>query len=357
MTVLHLHKRTEASFDAVILGAAGYGGGELLRYLMDHPHCASVQAVSASHGGQPVSKAHPGLDGFLEGVFASEPDWARLATLPQPVVFSAQPHGALAIQLEALEGAWDAVGLGNRLTLVDLSGDFRLDDAAAFEGAYGGAHPCPERLASFRYGVPEVEDLKGCRRIANPGCFATALNLALAPLAGLGVTFVAVSGSTGSSGSGAKAQEGTHHPSRALDFRAYKPLAHQHGAEVTAFLGRQGWQDLRLSFVPHSAPMVRGIFATVQFELPAGVDLEAQFRAFYAQAPLVRLVKVSPRVAVVAGTGLAQVSVAQADGLGVVMVALDNLGKGMAAQALQNLNASLGLPQTTGLDRPGRWVG
>jgi N-acetyl-gamma-glutamyl-phosphate reductase len=245
-------------FDAVILGAAGYGGGELLRYLLDHPLAATVQAVSASHGGQPLAQAHPGLDGFLEGGFALEADWGALAASERPVVFSAQAHGALARQLPALESAWAAAGLLDRLTLIDLSGDFRLDDPTVFEAAYGGPHPCPERLGDFIYGVPEAAPatLRGHKRIANPGCFATAMNLALLPLVGSGAGFVAIAGATGSSGSGAKAQEGTHHPSRAVDFRAYKALQHQHEAEVRGFMARLGWPDLRLAFVPHSAPQI-----------------------------------------------------------------------------------------------------
>lgn len=359
MSAVPLHPRTEGSFDALILGAAGYGGGELLRLLMDHPQAASVTAVSRSHAGKPFTTAHPGLEGFLEGGFKGEPDWAALASSECPVVFSAQPHGDLARQLPELEAAWGVVGLGQRLTLVDLSGDFRLDDPATFETAYGGPHPCPERLPDFVYAVPEVlgRRLEGCRRLANPGCFATALNLALLPLAGLGLGFVAVSGATGSSGSGAKASEGTHHPGRALDFRAYKVLDHQHESEVRGLLARQGWADLRLAFVPQSAPLVRGIFLTAQVEVPLEIDLQDRFRTFYADAPLVRLVAGTPRVASVAGTALAQIAVHQKDGLAAILVALDNLGKGMAGQAIQNLNLALGLPERLGLDRPGRWVG
>ncbi len=349
-----LHSPSSDSFDAVILGAAGYGGGELLRYLLDHPRAASVQAVSQSHGGKPLASAHPGLEGFLEGTFASAPDWGALAASPRPVVFSAQPHGELAKQYRELEAH-----LPPRTTLVDLSGDFRLEDDATFAQAYGGPHPCPERLGDFVYGVPEVlgRSLEGCGRLANPGCFATALNLALLPLAGLDLGFVALTGATGSSGSGAKAQEGTHHPSRALDFRAYKVLEHQHEAEVRGLLARQGWPGARFAFVPQSAPLVRGIFLTALFELPQGIDLPERYRAFYQGAPFVRLVKGSPRVMAVAGTNQAQVSVPVRGRSAAVPVALDNLGKGMAGQALQNLNLALGYPETAGLDRPGRWIG
>lgn len=350
----------DLTFDAVILGAAGYGGGELLRLLLDHPALGSVHAVSRSHAGKPIHAAHPALRGFFEAPFLGEMDWSRLADSRCPVVFSAQPHGELATQLPDLEAAWAEAGIGARVVLIDLSGDYRLRDAEVFAAAYGGDHPDPEHLGAFVYGCPEQNrhPLRGAKRIANPGCFATALNLALLPLAGLGVSFVAVSAATGSSGSGAKAQSGTHHPERMADFRAYKVLTHQHQAEVGQLLADAGAPDLHLAFVPASAPLVRGIFATAQFELPEGVDaafLKTRFEAFYADAPFVQVVDGSPRVAAVAGSNRAELAV-HADGhSAAVLVALDNLMKGMAGQAIQNLNLALGLEERAGLWRPGRW--
>jgi N-acetyl-gamma-glutamyl-phosphate/LysW-gamma-L-alpha-aminoadipyl-6-phosphate reductase len=347
-------------FNPVILGSAGYGGGELLRLLFDHPNAGPVQAVSHSHAGKPIYSAHPALRGFIDHPFLEEADWTALAQSEHPVVFSAQPHGELAKQLPALEAAWEAAGIAERLVLVDLSGDFRLDDRDVFQKAYSSVHPCPEYLGKFVYGCPEVarQKIVGSKRIANPGCFATALNLALLPLAGLGVRFVAVSAATGSSGSGAKAQAGTHHPERSGDFRAYKVLTHQHQAEVSGLLAANGLPDLHLAFVPHSAPIVRGIFATVQFELPKGLDkakLKDRYKDFYKDAPFIRMLDDSPRVAAVTGTNMTDIAV-HADGhSAVVLAALDNLGKGMAGQAIQNLNLALGLEETCGLWRPARW--
>nr|WP_320131741.1 N-acetyl-gamma-glutamyl-phosphate reductase [uncultured Holophaga sp.] len=346
-------------FDSVVIGAAGYGGGELLRLLLGHPNAGSIQAVSRSQGGKPVWSTHPGLKGFLDQDFLEEADWAELAKSEHPVVFSAQAHGDLALQLPGLEAAWAKAGIQDKVTLVDFSGDFRLDDAAIFEKAYGKPHPCPEFFPKFVYGCPEVnrEATRGAKRIANPGCFATALNIALLPLAGLGIGFVAVSAATGSSGSGVKPQAGTHHPERAQDFKAYKILKHQHCAEVARILRDQGAPDLHFAFVPHSAPMVRGIFATAQFELPSGWDaarLKAHYQAFYQGHPFVRFGGESPRVAPVLGCNMAELAVQADDRSAAVMVAIDNLMKGMAGQALQNLNLSLGLDEMAGLKIAGR---
>jgi N-acetyl-gamma-glutamyl-phosphate reductase len=326
--------------DALILGASGYGGGELLRWLSGHPAVKSLRGTARSHAGKPFWAQHPNLRGLVDGLFEAAPDWAALAQSPAPVLFSALPHGELGRLWPELEAASQTHGLLDRLTVIDLSVDFRLDPA----WTYGLAEWHPSRLA-------------GAKRIANPGCFATALQLALLPLAAWKPAFVAVTAATGSSGSGAAPSDTTHHPTRATDFRAYKVLHHQHEAEVLRTLAAEGW-EAPLSFVPQSAPMVRGIFATAQFPLPAGLDaatLKAHFEAFYRDRFFVRMVEGSPRVAATTGSAFADIAVAAHHGHGVVMVALDNLGKGMATQAVQNLNLSLGLPEWTGLLHPGCW--
>ncbi len=346
---------------AVILGAAGYGGGELLRLLSGHPDIASIQAVSRSHAGQAVGKAHPNLQGFLELAFQAEADWTGFAGSDSIVMFSAQPHFELASQLRSLEAAWSAAGIADRVTLLDLSGDFRLADPGVFTASYGRAHPCPDRLGSFVYGLPEwkAAELKGAPRIANPGCFATAVQLALLPLRGLDLGFVAVSGVTGSSGSGALPSETAHHPTRAHDFRAYKALEHQHQGEMEGLLSGLGIRG-DLAFVPHSAPLVRGIFATVQFQLPEGLDeaaLQQRYQATYSEAPFIRLVEGSPRLAGVVGSNLCEIGLAVNGRRVAILAALDNLIKGMAGQAVQNLNLALGLPEKAGLWSPGLYPG
>lgn len=349
--------------DVCILGGSGYGGGELLRLLSQHPRVKSLRAVSRTHAGEPFWKVHPNLRQVVEGVFDPVPDWERFAAADMPVLFSAMPHFELAAQLPELESVWSRLGIAQRLAVIDLSGDFRLDDAGAFSRAYGKPHPHPEILKSFVYGLPEWQPRKlaGARRIANPGCFATAIQLALLPLAGLsGLGFIAISGATGSSGSGAAPSATTHHPARAQDFRAYKILTHQHEAEIRNLLEQTATRDYQLAFVPHSAPLVRGIFVTVQLRLPAGLSadgLHARFAQTYAHAPFVRLVDDSPQLGAVAGSNFCDISVHQRDGNVVIMAALDNLVKGMAGQAVQNMNIALGFGEQDGLKAPGCYPG
>jgi len=328
------------SVDVLILGASGYGGGELLRWLSGHPAVQSLRGTARSHAGKPFHAQHPNLRGLVEGTFEARPDWTALAQSEAPLLFAALPHGELAKQWPEFQAEWARLGLTDRLTVIDLSADFRLDP----NWTYGLVDWQPERL-------------RGAKRIANPGCFATALQLALLPLAQWQPAFVAVTAATGSSGSGVAPSDTTHHPTRANDFRAYKMLHHQHEAEVLRTLAAEGWAA-PLSFIPQSAPMVRGIFAVAQFPLPAGIEVEAlraHYEAFYQGRFFVRMVDGSPRVAATTGSNFADIAVAAKKGHGAVMVALDNLGKGMAAQAVQNLNLALGLAEWTGLKVAGGW--
>lgn len=311
--------------DAVIFGASGYGGGELLYWLSRHPNIGSIRGTSRSRAGRPFSDAHPNLRDVVEGKFEAE-----ITNLSSgSVVFSALPHGELAKNYSNLR-------LGDAL-LIDLSHDFRASD-------------------EFVYGLPEWnrEAIRGAKRIASAGCFATALQLGLLPLRGLDVGFIAATAVTGSSGSGASASFTTHHPTRANDFRAYKPLKHQHVPEIGAMMKNC---DIRgqLAFVPQSGPFVRGIFATLQFAAPASIDLAARVTETFADEPFVRQVEGSPRLAAVTGSNFADISVAADERSAAIMLALDNLGKGMASQAVQSMNIALGLPEMTGLWSAGRF--
>ncbi|MFN2476834.1 MAG: N-acetyl-gamma-glutamyl-phosphate reductase [Chthoniobacterales bacterium] len=327
--------------DAVILGASGYGGGELLTWLSQHPNVASIRGTSRSLTRKAFADAHPNLRGLVKGSFDGAIDWKPLAESEQPVVFSALPHGELAKSIASLEAEWSAAGLAERLLLIDLSADFRI-----------GAPP-------FVYGVPEWNKaaITGAKRIASPGCFATALQLGLLPLRGLDLGFIAATAVTGSSGSGTAAVAGTHHPTRANDFRAYKVLTHQHHAEV-AMAMRACNITGDLAFVPQSGPFVRGIFATLQFRLPDSASSLGQLvKDAFVDCPFVRVLEESPRVAAVAGSNFADVGFATDDHSGVVMVAIDNLGKGMAGQAVQSMNIALGFSETAGLWQAGRYPG
>lgn len=338
------------SVRAAILGASGYGGGELFRLLANHPKVTEVLGASRKNAGKPVESVHPNLRGIITSNFVEKIDWGWLADAEEQVLFAAMPHGELAGQYEALSTYWP-----KNLIVIDLSADFRIACPKLFQQHYKEPHPCPDRLKDWVYGFPEsnAAEIRGATRIANPGCFASALQLALLPLMKTEeIEYVAASGVTGSSGSGMNASETTHHPTRANDFRAYKVLAHQHMAEVFQLLSNSGRESLQISFVPHSAPMVRGILITAQFLLPSPSTAEVLAKAIhetYDGTPFVRIVDGSPRVAAVAGSNFADIGFAVNGEQAAVLVAIDNLGKGMTGQAVQNMNLALGFEETEGL--------
>ncbi len=344
------------AIDVAILGASGFGGGELLRLLLAHPCVVRIDAISRSHGGKTIASMHPHLRGLTSDTFKVELDFAALHAAQNPVLFAALPHGEFAKLWPAL-----CERLPPNITVIDLSADFRLRSSAAFAAAYGYAHPCPGQLADFVYGLPEANlaTLLGAKRIANPGCFATAIALALLPLVALRQNFgrIHISAVTGSSGSGTQPSAGTHHPTRAHDFRAYKILAHQHQSEIQACLADSALtlggnaRAPEFSLVPHSAPMVRGIFATCQFELPeiSPQALIGAYQTLYQHSRFVRVIQESPRAAAVAGSNFCELSVHVVGNSIAVLCAIDNLGKGMAGQAVQNMNLALGLPEADGL--------
>ncbi len=325
----------------VILGAASFGGGELLRLLELHDGVRVTHAVSRSQSGRNWSAVHPNLGNRARiERFVDEVDWTRLAESERIVVFSALRHGELAAQYPTLETAWQEAGLAERILLIDLSPDFRL------EGSPGG----------FCYGLSEwmAEDLRGARRIANPGCFATALALGLLPLArNLELEDASAYGFTGSSGAGLTPTERTHHPFRAHNVRPYQPFQHRHQREVDRMLARHA-HPVDWSFIPYSAPWVRGILVTIEARLTRPVTeaaLARLYRESYARSPFVLWVEPPPGLLEVVGSNRCLIGGA-VEGLRVaVFVVLDNLVKGMAGQAIQNLNIACGWPVDRGLDR------
>jgi N-acetyl-gamma-glutamyl-phosphate reductase len=249
-----------------------------------------------------------------------------------------------------------------------MSGDFRLKNAASYAQFYGHPHPCPELLPRFVYGLPEQnrEAIRRARLVASPGCFATTVELALLPLARAGLLegVIHAQGITGSSGSGSAPSAGTHHPVRAANLRAYKPLEHQHVPEIEETLAAAGARDLALRFVPVSAPLGRGILATAFVELPEAWTqerLEALYRGAYGGERFVRVPRRRlPEVAAVSGSNFAEVGVvagpARAGRRTVALLgATDNLVKGGAGQAIQNMNLMLGLDEKAALADPGPW--
>ncbi len=346
-------------FKAAVIGGSGYGGAELIRRLLLHPHVELVRVVSVDFIGEPLATVHPNLEGQTELKFEEMP--AGDAAKGMDVVLLGLPHKVSAHKMPEL------MATGARV--VDLSGDFRLRDAAVYKRYYGAEHPCPDKLTGeFVYGLPELnrEAIKKAKYVASPGCFATTIELALLPLAKKGLLEgpVEVVGITGSSGSGIAPSAGTHHPTRSVNLKTYKPLDHQHIPEIVQTLTDAGAKNLSIRFVPVSAPISRGIFATSFAHVPERVTAD-EIRALYTEAfagePFVRVPKKRlPEVVAVKGTNYAEVGVQPgdvADGRRTVACfsATDNLIKGGAGQAIQSMNLMLGLDERLTLEDPGGW--
>jgi len=344
-----------------IIGGAGYGAAELLRHLLVRNDVDFLRISSKDYIGQSISSVHRNLIGYehilLEDI--SPQDCARGAD----VVFLAMPHittASVAMEL-----------FSKPVRLIDLSGDFRLHHESDYHQDYATSHPCPEYLGKFVYGLPELnaQHIKTANYIASPGCFATAIIMGLLPLADAGLLNKAVIRNvsmTGSSGSGVRPQEGTHHPIRANNLKAYKVLHHQHRSEILQALSIAGAADITLDFVPVSAPLSRGILAISQLDLPKGYDsctLQTLYKQYYCEQSLVEVMPtgISPEVAAVNGSGRVNIGITVGDdpvtGVSTLccISAIDNLIKGGAGQAIQCFNLLTGQHQNFGLELPGVW--
>ena len=336
---------------ATIAGASGYAGGELLRLLAGHPGIEVVAAAAGARAGEPIEAVHPNL-GSLAGLVLADPDPAVLADAD--VTFLALPHG---------ESAALVARLPESLRVVDLGADFRLGDASAWARYYGGAH-----AGRWAYGLPELPGhrtaVAQARRVANPGCYATSVALALAPVlaAGLGQPDdVVVVAASGTSGAGRKAADALLASQVMGSMSAYKAGGvHQHTPEMEQALTEAAGRRVRLSFTPMLAPMPRGILATCTAVASAGATVEDVRDALieaYRGEPFVQVLPPGtwPQTASLAGSNAVQLQAAVDEHAGrvVVVSALDNLGKGAAGQAVQNANLMLGLDECAGLSRDG----
>ena len=329
-----------------IFGGSGYGGAELLRILLLHPN-AEISLVTANeHAGKAVSEVHRNLLGLTDLRFSKAPENSA-SLVDQDCVFLALPHG------QAME---IAPRIPANVKVIDLSGDFRLRDAAVFAQHYGREHSAMDAQSEFVYGLTETnrEVIRTSRRVANPGCFATATLLGLAPLVANNLLScrVIVDAKTGSSGSGAKPAANTHHPQRSNSFYAYKPFTHQHVPEIEQELKSIGNWTNELIFMTHSLPVSRGIFASIYTEMKqeiSAADVRAMFADFYRDSFFVRLVDGSPDINWVKTTNFCDIGFAARGRQLVVFTALDNLVKGAAGQAVQNMNLMFGLDEKTGL--------
>lgn len=345
---------------AAVLGAGGYGASELLRLCTQHPSLEIVAVTSTSHVGKQVHEVHPHLEGFYDIPITEDVDPHAFCETEESVIFSALPHGVSATVIGKLLARLEQHDCNHGVRVIDLSGDLRLKDLEIHRRFYSASPDLPALRVQFVYGLPELgrSHLHGARFVANPGCLASASILATAPLAGASSDFsgaLTIDAKTGSSGSGNKLKTTTHHPTRHSNFRAYKPLGHQHEPEIIQALGDPLGERLEVSFVAQSMDTTRGIFVTAHLTLAEAISqssLAERYEKFYEASPFVRVVEGTPELQNVVGSNFCDVAVACRGRQVITMSAIDNLIKGMAGTAIQNANLMCGLPERTGLWQP-----
>ncbi len=327
-----------------IVGASGYTGGELLRFLSRHPKVEIVAATSRKHDGKPVSKVHPHLLD-LELKFSN----VDAGSIDADLIFTATPHGAsMKIVPKIIE---------NDIRVVDLSGDYRFDDISIYEEWYGIKHENP---LDAIYGLPEVyrEDIKDAQLVANPGCFPTGAILACIPLVyeKLAEIFI-IDAKTGVSGAGIKPTPITHYPNCSDNVIPYNIIDHRHTPEIRQELSRKS--PVKVSFTPHLVPVIRGILTTVHTFLKEDLsqnELESIYSGFYESEPFIKIIEDGgiPRLSAVRGSNDCHIGCFEVDdnGRAVVISAIDNLVKGASGQAIQNMNIMFGFDEITSLDIP-----
>ncbi|MCC5821670.1 MAG: N-acetyl-gamma-glutamyl-phosphate reductase [Phycisphaerales bacterium] len=334
---------------ASIVGGSGYTGGELLRLLLGHPGVEVAQVTSRALATQPVHRSHPNLRGHTELAFVNPQEMA-----PCDVLFLCMPHGKAAGDI----GRWMELAP----LVIDLSADFRLNDGERYQRWYGETHPNPGALAEAVYGLPEVsrQRLPGSRLVSGVGCNATAMTLALLPLARAGLIRRAICDvKVGSSEAGAEPSAGSHHPVRARTARTYSASGHRHLGEVAQSLG-----DLDVDATVTAIDMVRGVLCTTHVEPTRPVEMKELwklYRGAYADEPFVRLVAdrsgpnrfPDPRVLVGSNHADVGFAVDERSGRIIALCAIDNLVKGAAGSAVQSMNVALGRNETEGLWFPG----
>ncbi|MFW5723627.1 MAG: N-acetyl-gamma-glutamyl-phosphate reductase [Halochromatium sp.] len=331
-----------------IVGGTGYTGSELLRLLVRHPHVAVAAVTSRAVAGTSVAEYHSALRGEIDLAF-STPETARLSDCD--LVFFATPNGTAMNEAAAL--------LEAGVRVIDLAADFRLKDLAVWQRWYGIEHAAPALVEEAVYGLPEINRaaIAGARLVANPGCYPTAVTLGLLPLLeaeAVDAARLIADVKSGVSGAGRKASTALLMAECGESFKAYSVGGHRHQPEICATLRRATGTEIGLTFVPHLLPMVRGIEASLYATLLArDLDLQALFEARYRAE---RFVDVLPAGAVVEtrsvrGTNLCRLAVLEPQGAGVVVVqsVIDNLVKGAAGQAVQNMNIMCGWDEATGL--------
>ena len=332
-----------------IVGGTGYTGVELLRLLAQHPHCELATITSRKEAGTGVAEMFPNLRGRVSLKF-SDPAGAALDRCD--LVFFATPNGVAMGEARAL------VDAGVRI--IDIAADFRLKDVALWEQWYGVKHACPELVGEAVYGLPEVnrDKIREARLVANPGCYPTSVQLGFLPLIEAGIVdldHLIADAKSGVSGAGRKAEVHALLAEASDNFKAYGVQGHRHHPEIAQGLTRIAGRPVNLVFVPHLAPMIRGIHATLYARLTAKADLQALYEKRYASEAFVDVMPAGshPDTRSVRGANFCRIAVHQPRGgeIAVVLSVIDNLVKGASGQAVQNMNIMFGLPETTGLEQ------
>lgn len=337
-----------------MVGATGYTGVELLRLLVSHPEVEVSQVTSRANAGSRVDAMFPNLRGFLDLSF-TEPDPAQLAD--SDLVFFATPNGV------AMKSAAALVKAGTRL--IDLAADFRIKDIATWSKYYGMEHACPDLVEEAVYGLPEMyrEQVKAARVVANPGCYPTAVTLGLLPLLEAGlidIETIIADTKSGASGAGRGANVGTLLCEAGDSFKAYGVAGHRHQPEIAQTFSNVSGVPVDLTFVPHLLPMIRGIHATLYADALAAADssdIQTLYEQRYQNESFVDVMPAGshPETRSVRGANICRMAVHRPQGgkRFVVLSVIDNLVKGAAGQAVQNMNIMFGLPENTGLNTPG----
>jgi N-acetyl-gamma-glutamyl-phosphate reductase len=333
-----------------VVGATGYTGAELLRLLAGHPQACIEVVTSRTESGRRVADVYPNLRGRLDLAY-SDVEPRSLARCE--VVFFATPNGT------AMQHAPALLGAGVRV--IDLAADFRLRDAAQWAHWYGMAHACPQLLAEAVYGLPELhrEAIRGARLVANPGCYPTAVALGLLPLVEAGVLApgpLIADAKSGVSGAGRTARQSLLYAEVTDSFKAYNVFAHRHHPEIVQTLAGVASDPPQLVFVPHLVPMLRGIHATLYARVrDDAADLQALYAERFACEPFVQVLEpgAHPETREVRASNDCRIAVHRQGPQVVVLAVIDNLVKGAAGQAVQNMNLMFGLAETSGLAAPG----
>lgn len=331
-----------------IVGGTGYTGVELLRLLCVHPNVTLTAITSRGDAGSAVADMFPNLRGYIDLAF-SDPVQANLGECD--VVFFATPNGI------AMQQTRELIAKGVRV--IDLAADFRIKDIPTWEKWYAMKHACPELVAEAVYGLPELnrEAIKAARLVANPGCYPTAVQLGFMPLLEAGVvdtSYLIADAKSGVSGAGRKAEVHSLFSESADNFKAYGVGGHRHLPEISQGLCGMAKANVDLTFVPHLTPLIRGIHATLYAKLIKPVDLQALFEARYANERFVDVLPkgTHPETRSVRGSNICRVAVHQPQNGDIVVIlsVIDNLVKGAAGQAVQNMNIMFGFSENLGLD-------